>query len=219
MMNNLILDCSYGMNVYVVACGDVFSYEDKTQNKHSDEILKVIDELLGKANVNLSQIDNICVCVGPGSFTGVRVAVSVVKGLGIGLMTKVFTLTNFDIFEIKEKDYFLVLDGFSNLVYLRTVKSGVVRDCCIEIEKFAEISKNEKLVVYHTTEKTQKLLEKYEISSILSKNSIISAFNSKIDSNDSVELNQIYPVYLRASQAEIEREKKIQKWVKLELKN
>ena len=90
-MNNLILDCSYGMNVYVVSDNNVFSYEDKVQNKHSDEILKIIDELLVKSCLNIKDIDNICVCVGPGSFTGVRVAVSIVKGLAIGCNAKVFT--------------------------------------------------------------------------------------------------------------------------------
>ena len=51
-MNNLILDCSCGMNVYVVKDEQNFSFEDKTQNKHSDEILNVIDDLLKKAKID-----------------------------------------------------------------------------------------------------------------------------------------------------------------------
>lgn len=207
-MVNLILDCSCGMNVFVVKDEEVFSFEDKTQSKHSDEILKVIDELLFKAKLKINDIQNICVCVGPGSFTGVRVAVSIVKGLAIGVSAKVFACSNFDIFDCLEKEYYLVLDGFSNLVYLRTVKNNEIKDECVEIEKFVERQKNDKLNVYHTTEKTQKLLEKFEIKSNFAQNNIISAFNKQIKSNNSVELNQIYPVYLRASQAEIEREKK-----------
>ena len=82
----------------------------KTQNKHSDEILKVIDELLLKAKLKINDIQNICVCVGPGSFTGVRVAMSIVKGLAIGVKAKVFACSNFDIFNCLEKDYYLVLD-------------------------------------------------------------------------------------------------------------
>ena len=207
-MVNLILDCSYGMNVYVVKDNEVFSVEEKKQNKHSDEILKVIDELFIKANVTIKDIENICVCVGPGSFTGVRVAVSVVKGLAIGINAKVFTLTNFDIFDCGDESCYLVLDGFSNLVYLRTIENGSVKDECIEIEKFVEMQNSDKLKVYYTTEKTQNLLNKYEINGIFAKNNIISAFNQKIKNKQSVALNQIYPVYLRASQAEIEREKK-----------
>ena len=45
-MNSLILDCSCGMNVYVVAGEKQFVFENKTQNKHSDEVLKVVDSLL-----------------------------------------------------------------------------------------------------------------------------------------------------------------------------
>ena len=99
-MNNLILDCSYGMNVFVISNDNVFSFEDKTQNKHSDEILKVVDELLVKAGIKIKDIDNICVCVGPGSFTGIRVAISIAKGLAEGSFAKMYTLTNFDIFSI-----------------------------------------------------------------------------------------------------------------------
>ncbi len=207
-MNSLILDCSYGMNVYVVKDENVFEFGDKTQNKHSDEILKIIDDLLCKAKLSVSQIDNIGVCVGPGSFTGVRVAVSVVKGLAIGTNAKVFTLTNFDIFETGEKNHVLVLDGFSNLVYARKYVNGTKKDSCIEIEKLACELKNNNFEVYHTTEKTQNLLKKHEINSNFAKNDIISAFNEKITKCKNDELNQICPVYLRASQAEIEREKK-----------
>ena len=207
-MNNLILDCSCGMNVYVVSNGNIFSAEDKRQNKHSDEVLKVIDDLFNKASLTIKDIDNICVCVGPGSFTGIRVAISIVKGLAIGVDAKVFVLTNFDIFDVNEKNYHLVLDGFSNLVYLRTVKDSQVKDECIEIDEFKNRVQNDLLKVYFTTEKTQNLLNKYEIVSFFAKNNIINAFNKKIECNESIALNQILPVYLRASQAEMEREKK-----------
>ena len=58
-MNSLILDCSCGMNVYVVKNDEVFSFEDKTQNKHSDEILKIIDSLLSDAKISIHEINNI----------------------------------------------------------------------------------------------------------------------------------------------------------------
>ena len=207
-MNSLILDCSCGMNVYVVLDERQFVFEDKTQNKHSDEVLKVVDSLLREAKLNVKDLDNICVCVGPGSFTGVRVAVSVAKGLVIGSNAKVFVLSNFDVFDVKEKNYCLVLDGFSNFVYARIVENGNVKDVCIEVDKLAYELKTLNLITYVSTEKTQTLLNKFEISSNIIQNNTISAFYSKINNGEYVELNQIYPVYLRASQAEIEREKK-----------
>lgn len=209
-MRNLILDCSCGMGVYLDLDGEVVSYVDKTQNKHSDEILKIIDNLLVESKTNIKNIDNICVCVGPGSFTGVRVAISIAKGLAIGTDAKVFTLTNFDIFDVKDSEnFYMVLDGFSNFVYSRKFKNGNVKDECVDVEDLIGDINKTNYPVYITTEKTQNMLKKYEIQSKIVKNVIVSAFNEKINSGDSVELNQIYPVYLRASQAEIEREKRM----------
>lgn len=207
MMNNLILDCSAGMGVYLDCDGEVFSKVDNSQNKHSDEILKVVDELMNQAKINIKQIDNICICVGPGSFTGVRVAVSLAKGLAIGSHAKVFTLSNFDIFDIDKKDYYLIFDGFSDFVYTRKFSNGIVIDECVDVNEF--VQKREDIEIYVTTEKMQNLLKKYEICSKFAQNQIILAFKEKIKSNETVDLNQIYPIYLRPSQAEIERAKKL----------
>ena len=209
-MKNLILDCSCGMSVYVVCDDKVFSRIDRTQNKHTDEILNVVDELLSQAKIKIKDIDNICVCVGPGSFTGVRVAISIAKGLVLGTNAKVFTLSNFDIFKQNfSENYYLVLDGFSDFVYVRKFENGKIEDDCDDVEKFAESQKQNNFKVYVTTEKTQNMLKKYEIQSKFIENDTIIAFNEKILKNDFTQLNRIYPVYLRASQAEIERAKKL----------
>jgi hypothetical protein len=59
------------------------------------------------------------------------------------------------------------------------------------------------------SEKTQNNLNKFKIASNIVKNNIIDAFNQTIKENNNILLNQICPVYLRASQAEIERNKKL----------
>ena len=208
-MVNLILDCSCGMNVYVLDGEKVYSKIDSTQNKHSDEILDVIDELLQSAQKSIGEVDNICVCVGPGSFTGVRVAISLAKGLSIGCKAKIFTLSNFDVFDITKKDNsVLVLDGFSTFVYVRKFFNDGFIDECVDLNLLKNYVNEKNCQVFVTNEKTQNLLNKFEISPKLAKNNIISAFKNKINKDEFVMLNQIYPVYLRASQAEIEREKK-----------
>jgi tRNA threonylcarbamoyladenosine biosynthesis protein TsaB len=47
----------------------------------SDQILVLMDEVLGNLDRGLEQVDGFCVTTGPGSFTGLRVGVSLVKGL------------------------------------------------------------------------------------------------------------------------------------------
>lgn len=213
-MNTLIIDCSSGMNIYL-KCGEkVFSHEDSNQKKHSDELLLVIDKLFDDAGITAKKIENVCVCVGPGSFTGIRVAVSIAKGLAVESNVKVFALSNFDIYSFEnEKKYAIVLEGFSDFVYVRYFDGENSNDVC---EHFADfVSKiNGELSGYKIfvqNEKLQKMLIDTEISSKIAQKQTIFAFEEKISDSLSASLNQISPVYLRASQAEIERNEKLKK--------
>ena len=210
VMKTLIIDCSAGMSVYVLKDDEVFSKIDKNQKKHTDELLFVVDELLQNANIKINEIDNICVCVGPGSFTGIRVAISIVKGLAIELKAKVFVSTNFDVLqEENNENAFYILDGFSKFLYLRTVRNGVIFDECIDVENLIFKLKNSNFKIYVENEKVQNILNNNEILSNIAKNNTIFHFLNKISNNDTIDLNKIEPVYLRASQAEIERNKKL----------
>ena len=48
---------------------------------HSQTLMPMIDHMLSVADVTVAQLDAIAVNAGPGSFTGVRIGVSAVKGL------------------------------------------------------------------------------------------------------------------------------------------
>lgn len=52
--------------------------------KHSQMLLPLIDETLKKAGVALAEIDAFAVTNGPGSFTGLRIGGSLVKGMALG---------------------------------------------------------------------------------------------------------------------------------------
>ena len=55
-----------------------------TGNTHSETILVVLDELLSKSGLAVKDIDLFACSSGPGSFTGVRIGVSFIKGLAFG---------------------------------------------------------------------------------------------------------------------------------------
>lgn len=50
---------------------------------HSRTLMPMVDNALTQADMNIKDIDEFCVNVGPGSFTGIRIGVAAVKGLAL----------------------------------------------------------------------------------------------------------------------------------------
>lgn len=71
-----------------------FFYEGN--RRHAELISPKIKELLGNSNLKFSDLDGICVNLGPGSFTGLRVGLSTAKGIVFGANLKLFGYSNFE---------------------------------------------------------------------------------------------------------------------------
>ena len=51
---------------------------------HSQTIMPMVESLLSCSHMTIQQVDLFAASVGPGSFTGVRIGISTVKGLAFG---------------------------------------------------------------------------------------------------------------------------------------
>ena len=84
--NLLALDTSNQYcSIAVQAHGKILARHELSEQKHSAMILPMVRELLASADVTLTDLDAIVVGVGPGGFTGVRLAVAVAQGLAFAM--------------------------------------------------------------------------------------------------------------------------------------
>jgi len=89
--------------------------------KHSDELLPRIKAILEKADVSIKTIDVFVVGLGPGSFTGLRIGVSTVKGFGLSLGKPCIGLASIDALALRvdmgEKLIVPIIDAKRENVY------------------------------------------------------------------------------------------------------
>ncbi len=99
MKNFLAVDTS-GRFLTVLASkdGELFStHIPDCSMRHSVSLLPAVEETLKKAGMRLGDCDFFSAAVGAGSFTGIRIAISAVKGFALALKKPTLSVTSFDV--------------------------------------------------------------------------------------------------------------------------
>lgn len=71
-------------------------FESGPFNRHSSGLLPEIERLLSKNSYILEDIDALCVGLGPGSFTGLRVGLTTVRGMALALRKPIVGIPSID---------------------------------------------------------------------------------------------------------------------------
>lgn len=95
MSNILVFDtssswCSAALSVN----GQVSTVSEMQPRKHAQLLMPMIDELCNNANIKPAQLDGIAFGKGPGSFTGLRIAISVAQGLALATGAKLYGISS-----------------------------------------------------------------------------------------------------------------------------
>jgi len=109
--------------------GSVISeYLLNTSVTHSERLLKAIELVLREARYAMEDLDGWAISLGPGSFTGLRIGVSTVKGLAFATGTPVVGASTLDVLasQISPTPYLLcpVLDAKKDEVYTAFYQYG-----------------------------------------------------------------------------------------------
>lgn len=87
--------------------------------QHSVRLMGEIDGALRGIGLTLPELDFIACVVGPGSFTGIRIGISTVKGLCLGAEKPAVKVTSFDClaYAVEERDKIALVDAGHGAVY------------------------------------------------------------------------------------------------------
>jgi tRNA threonylcarbamoyladenosine biosynthesis protein TsaB len=92
---------------------------------YSATLVTAVGELLAGAGVGLNDVGGIVAVNGPGSFTGVRVGLSAVKGLVEGAQIPVVAISRLEVFSRKSGVPSAALDAHRGEVFLRVERAGM----------------------------------------------------------------------------------------------
>lgn len=195
-----------------------------SQQKHSCTLLPMAEEALKCAGLTVDAINAFAVNEGPGSFTGVRIGISLVKGLAFGSDKPVLGVSTLEALAFN-------LDGFDGIAcpvmdarrgqfYNALFKNGerLTTDRLITAEELANELCSYDLPVYFAGDGTDIALDLVHYGKIKSTPNILSvsnAYSTAVCAYRNYEkgvgiytAESIQPIYLRMSQAERERKER-----------
>lgn len=85
MKNLLAIDTSHGTySICLNQRGKTTEfYEETEHNKQAENIIPSIETTLAKHKLSYQDLDAIAICIGPGSFTGIRIGIAAAQGIAL----------------------------------------------------------------------------------------------------------------------------------------
>lgn len=233
IMKILGVDSSGLVASAAVLSGDNITAEFTVNNKqtHSQTLLPMIKEVIDYSGVALEELDAIAVAAGPGSFTGLRIGSATVKGLGLVLDKPIIPVPTLEglAYQLSEANGFIcpIMDARREQVYtgIYEIRDGrlvsIMDQCAMDIHDLLK-----ELAQY--PEKIHFLGDGVPVYEQIIRDEIVNEFSfaaphlARQRGSAIAVLGEIYyhqgsvetaaehrPVYLRKSQAEREREEKL----------
>ncbi len=208
--------------------GLVGQYFQNSGLTHSRTLLPMAEALLKNLGLSLSDIDLIAVSAGPGSFTGVRIGVSAVKGLAWAADKPVCGVSTLEAMAYnglcapEGSIICCAMDARRNQLYnaLFEIRSGepfrLCPDRAVSMDLLGEeLKKSEKKIFFvgDGANLCYNAMDKFQLDGVLAPDNL--RFQSAwgvcmaAKKQKPISVHELLPFYLRLSQAERERQEKV----------
>lgn len=178
----------------------LFNFNEEIKSDMASRILPIIDEGIKKSNISLNSIDRIFVVNGPGSFTGIRIGVTIAKTIAWSLNKKIIPLSSLEYMATSEtnKKYLIpMIDARRNNVFAGIYDSElncVENDSLVDINKLLDNKGNDyELVSYDNIKNSIKPIP-----------NVLKIINKHIN-DEGINPHELKPNYLKLTEAEEKR--------------
>lgn len=230
-MNILSLDTSAkAASVSVVTEQKVLAeYSVNVNLTHSQTIMPMCENLLSCCGVSLEQIDYFAVSNGPGSFTGLRIGISAIKGMAYALQKPCVAVSTLEALSYNSSDFTgmicCVMDARCNQVYNAIYRHSPSEHNCLVSDQAVSVQQLQQqllslaqpiLLVGDGADlcynEYQKTIPDIQLSGIANRyqraSSVGLAAIQKIKNGQTLSASDLTPEYLRLPQAQRELMKK-----------
>ena len=201
-MNYLIIDTTKKI-AHILAKINKLPYKIMLgeNEKHSENLLPAIDEILAQAKVYLQNVDCLAVVTGPGSFTGIRVGLSTVKAFCFGQNKKVVAFSMFDVVKDNIETGMMLLSSTHSTYYMGKIDQHKVVEAKV-------IQKQEASFPYYALEEEKQDMPSDVILIHHIDDLMMQYVEKRIKNKEFDSIIEVEPYYLQLSQAEREWNKK-----------
>lgn len=197
-INTAFLNANLGL---ILDNGERFTRTIDAKSKHSENVLRTIDEMCEEAGVIFKNIDKVAIVIGPGSFTGIRIGVAIVKALGAVMENlKVLPITSLELMayiylQNRHEKICCVLNALSNLFFIAEFDENGNK---VGAEKMVDVLPKDKRLVILEGDLNLENAERVEITS----ENLLDYVTTIVGENDGISSENVEPLYIRPSQAE-----------------
>jgi tRNA threonylcarbamoyladenosine biosynthesis protein TsaB len=168
----------------------VHHYLEHNHNQQSKDLISRIKELLAQSKLSVTELDNIIITLGPGSFTGARIGMAAAQGMSLIKNTKLIGISTMDALAYMQNgDVITVLEAGRGQYYAQLFHE--------------QIPKSE--IWLASSEEISKLSENYKVIGTFKEENIlpdarffIKALKMSIDAR-----KELMPIYIREPDAKI----------------
>ncbi len=181
--------------------------------KHSETLFPIMEEMLSSIGLEVGALDY-CACVsGPGSFTGVRIGMSVAKAFAFSLRIPLVVVTSLELLAYSlakiDKPVCAVINAGSGLVYHQMFdidsKKSLYQprvDTVKHLQGFLHANYNDYLEFVYNDNNEKAVLKEFGKSKPYSAKTLLTLTKEKIERKEFTDPVSAAPLYLRVSQAE-----------------